>query len=227
MLPDKIQDDVVKLKELLEGSNLEYAKVLLKEGKPGFKPLAQSIVDNADTYMKQRYAAFNNAKYQYPKELEEKVTELMKNRILLNKDSRDIVKNIARIKDDLPLDKLKQDATFQAALNKQADQKLNFLKQNNIWDLKDIHLYIDKGFDEKINIQLWDKTFKQINEIKIGEKLINGEIVYGFVKLKNIECFSNNYKNTNKILYNLLTDKGTFIINNELIFDYNNCLNFE
>jgi len=107
------------------------------------------------------------------------------------------------------------------------DNVVNFLKQNNIWDLKDIHLYIDKGFDEKINIQLWDKTFKQINEIKIGEKLINGEIVYGFVKLKNIECFSNNYKNTNKILYNLLTDKGTFIINNELIFDYNNCLNFE
>jgi hypothetical protein len=31
-------------------------------------------------------------KYQYPKELEEQVTELMKNRILLNKDSRDIVK---------------------------------------------------------------------------------------------------------------------------------------
>ena len=143
MLPDKIQDDVVRLKELLEGSNLEYAKVLLKEGKPGFKPLAQSIVDNADTYMKQSYAAFNNAKYQYPKELEEQVTELMKNRILLNKDSRDIVKNIARIKDDLPLDKLKQDATFQAALNKQADQKLNFLKQKVIQANKTPEYYFD------------------------------------------------------------------------------------
>mgnify|MGYP001161530029 CR=1 FL=1 len=76
--------------------------------------------------MKQRYASFNNAKYQYPKELEEQVKELMKNRILLNKDSRDIVKNIAKITDDLPLDKLKQDTTFQAALNKQTDQKLNF-----------------------------------------------------------------------------------------------------
>jgi hypothetical protein len=41
------------------------------------------------------------------------------------------------------LDKLKQDTTFQAALNKQTDQKLNFLKQKIIQANKTPEYYFD------------------------------------------------------------------------------------
>jgi hypothetical protein len=96
-------------------------------------------------------------------------------------------------------------------------------KNNNFYtfnSFNDIHLYLDKGFQEEQQVELFDGSSKKIMDIQINDKLINGEVVYGIVKLKNIFCLEEkiNY------LYSLLTDKGTFKINNEIIDDYNSCI---
>lgn len=93
------------------------------------------------------------------------------------------------------------------------------LKKHNIKDFKDIHLYLDKGYHENVMITTNHFISKKIKNINIGDKLIGGEIVYGIVELKNISCLETNIK-----LYNLLTDKGTFKINSNIVLDYNNCM---
>jgi len=108
-------------------------------------------------------------------------------------------------------------------LNNIKDFILKIKKHNNFYtfnSFNDIHLYLDKGFIEDELIELFDGSSKKIIDIQINDKLINGEVVYGIVKLKNNFCLEENIN----CLYNLLTDKGTFKINNEIIHDYNSCI---
>jgi hypothetical protein len=60
------------------------------------------------------------------------------------------------------------------------------IKNNNILcinNLKDIHTFLDGGFEATTQIKLKNGTFKQIKDINIGDILYNNENVYGLVKI--------------------------------------------
>ena len=107
-----------------------------------------------------------------------------------------------------------------------------FNKENiNIQNLENIHEYLDDGFEENTKIKLC-KSNKLIKDIKIGDVLENGSIVYGLVQLEARKL--RKYKNKimpNK-LYHLLTTDGTFPIelkdlqkiNSVNVKDYNNLI---
>lgn len=123
---------------------------------------------------------------------------------------------------------------------------LNILN-NNIHPIKsfiDIHKYMDYGFSNKTKITLINQTCVNINEINVNDILENGEKVYGIVEIYGLDMPKNylynlgnynyvegylpmldNYKQfkTNKYnkLYNLLTDKGIFVVGNKIVEDYN------
>lgn len=105
------------------------------------------------------------------------------------------------------------------------DDKLNGLnKENqNIQNLENIHEFLDNGFEENIKIKL-HKNEKQISQIKIGDILENGSVVYGLVEIDARKL----RKYTNKIapnkLYNLLTTDGSLKINSVDVKDYNNLI---
>jgi hypothetical protein len=105
------------------------------------------------------------------------------------------------------------------------DNKLQILnkKNKNIHNLENIHEYLDDGFEENTEIKL-HKTKKKIKEIKIGDILENGTIVYGLVEVDAIKL--RKYR-TNKVpskLYHLLTTDGSLKINLVDVKDYNNLI---
>ena len=65
----------------------------------------------------------------------------------------------------------------------------NIIKIN---DLKDIHTYLDCGFNSLTKIKLQNGVYKEIKNIEIGDILENGEIVYGVVEI-NGENVSEQY----------------------------------
>lgn len=106
-----------------------------------------------------------------------------------------------------------------------------------------IHKHLDYGFTENTKVAVKDDLFININKIKVGDILANGEKVYGIVQIdgQNIDkqfkynlgenvfvegclVFNENERtkiNKYPILYNLLTDCGTFQIENTIFKDYN------
>ena len=102
------------------------------------------------------------------------------------------------------------------------DNKLTMLnkKNKNIINLENIHEYLDDGFEENTEVKL-HKTKKIIKEIKIGDILENGTIVYGLVEVDTIKL--KKHKVTSK-LYHLLTTDGSLIINSADVKDYNNLI---
>jgi len=102
------------------------------------------------------------------------------------------------------------------------DNKLTMLnkKNKNIINLENIHEYLDDGFEENTEVKL-HKTKKIIKEIKIGDILENGTIVYGLVEVDTIKL--RKHKVTSK-LYHLLTTDGSLIINSADVKDYNNLI---
>jgi hypothetical protein len=61
---------------------------------------------------------------------------------------------------------------------------INEIKNNskiNINNFKDIHTFLDSGFEEKTKIQLKNGKIKQIKDIEVGDILSKGEKVYGLV----------------------------------------------
>lgn len=66
------------------------------------------------------------------------------------------------------------------------------------YDNEFIHKYYDGGFTHDTKIRLFDKTYKNIDEIKVGDILYNNEKVYGTVEIKGddlIEQYSYNLGN--------------------------------
>jgi hypothetical protein len=105
------------------------------------------------------------------------------------------------------------------------DNKLNILnKQNkNIHNLENIHEYLDDGFEENTEIKL-HKTKKRIKEIKIGDVLENGTIVYGLVEIDTIKLRKYTTNKGPSKLYHLLTTDGSLNINSVDVKDYNNLI---
>lgn len=61
-----------------------------------------------------------------------------------------------------------------------------------------IHKYLDGGFVENTKILLSDYTSKIIKDIQVGDKLCNGEIVYGIVEIKGSDLIIINEYNLGK-----------------------------
>jgi len=105
------------------------------------------------------------------------------------------------------------------------DDKLNGLnKENkNIQNLENIHEFLDNGFEENIKIKL-HKNEKQISQIKIGDILENGSVVYGLVEVDTRKLRKYTNKITPNKLYHLLTTDGSLKINSVDVKDYNNLI---
>tara|TARA_A100001015_G_C14993986_1_gene715322 strand:- start:724 stop:1884 length:1161 start_codon:yes stop_codon:yes gene_type:complete len=88
-------------------------------------------------------------------------------------------------------------------------EELNHLKTYypNI-TFHNIHTLIETSYDPNTHIQLLDKTYVKIKKLKLGNILLNNDIIIGIVKLLNNR-------------YHILTNTGTFIHKNNLCNDYN------
>ena len=106
------------------------------------------------------------------------------------------------------------------------NNKLNILaKENkNIKYLENIHEYLDDGFEGNDFVSLLNSK-TPIKEIKIGDILENGSIVYGLVEIdtRKLRKYNGKFIKPTKI-YNLLTTKGNFVINSKNTKDYNNLI---
>ena len=101
-------------------------------------------------------------------------------------------------------------------------QALN--KENkNITNLENIHEILDNGFEENTEIYL-HKNKKQISQIKIGDILENGSVVYGLVEIEARKLRKYRNKRSPNKLYHLLTTDGRLIINSVDVKDYNNII---
>jgi hypothetical protein len=109
-----------------------------------------------------------------------------------------------------------------------------------------IHRYFDGGFFGHVPIKLLDGTFKNIQDIEIGDKLSGGESVYGVVEIngqdiiprpdlinmaevgRNLHCYTHptlekmdDCTDCSRQLYHLLTDTGSFYVNGIKFYHYN------
>jgi hypothetical protein len=101
-------------------------------------------------------------------------------------------------------------------------QCLNTANQN-IKKLENIHEYLDNGFEENTLINL-HKNSKQIKQIKIGDILDNGSVVYGLVEVEARKLRKYKNKIVPNKLYHLLTTDGSLKINSVDVKDYNNII---
>ena len=124
MLDQDIKPLAKKLKDILRESNLKFASALEQEGGDSYGKLAQLITEDADGYLKQRYAAFNNAKYQYPAEANEKAVQFMKQQALAN-DKENFLANAKTLAD-------RKNITLQEAQIELAKEKVELLKNQVI-----------------------------------------------------------------------------------------------
>lgn len=127
------------------------------------------------------------------------------------------------------------------------DETLNKVLNNKIYPISNsnsIHEYFDCGFNSSTKIRADNDLYVDIDKIKVNDILQNGEKVYGIVEIDGtnvvqqfrynlgenifVEGYAPNLKFINKEsidkehkLYHLLTDNGTFMIENTIIQDYN------
>ena len=104
------------------------------------------------------------------------------------------------------------------------DKLFKINKQNpNVQNLENIHEFLNDGFEETTEIML-HKTKKEIKEIKIGDILENGSIVYGLVEVYTRKLRKYLNKNMPNRLFHLLTTDGSLKINSVNVKDYNNLI---
>jgi hypothetical protein len=101
----------------------------------------------------------------------------------LNTTSKTIVVNNIVFTD---WDEIFQDSIRQVMNNNE------YIKLN---ELKDIHKELDSGFEKSTRIKLYNGEYKKIKDIVIGDKLQNGEKVYGVV-IVNGKNLSQQYRYT-------------------------------
>ena len=71
--------------------------------------------------------------------------------------------------------------------NSHLDKILNYRMDGltTIKNTSNIHRVLDGGFCENVPIRLFDKRIVSIKDIVLGDKLVNGAIVYGIVQIKS------------------------------------------
>jgi hypothetical protein len=98
-------------------------------------------------------------------------------------------------------------------------------QNENIKNFEHIHEFLNDGFEENTEITLYKNTKKQIHQINIGDVLENGSIVYGLVQIEATKLRKYSHKIMPNVLYHLLTNNGSLIINSIDVKDYNNIIN--
>lgn len=111
------------------------------------------------------------------------------------------------------------------------------LKDNNeiIKEPNKIHFYLDNGFTYNTNITLKNGTIKYINQIEVGDILVNNNVVYGLVEIeaKELYILPNEYlgltKSNNKFdkLYHLFTNTKKINIDSVNYGDYNSLIDLK
>jgi hypothetical protein len=130
------------------------------------------------------------------------------------------------------------DELYDNNLEKILNCKINN-KNNNyidiIKDSKNIHIYLDNGFPFDTNITLKNGIVKNINQIEIGDILVNNNIVYGLVEINATDLcilpreylgLTNINKKCEK-LYHLLTLSKNININSVIYGDYNSLIDLK
>jgi hypothetical protein len=123
------------------------------------------------------------------------------------------------------------------------DETLDELLNKTDFTKDQIHKHLDCGFTGHTKILLKSNNSSSLKNIKIKDILENGEKVYGIVEIDgkllanqykyilnkkvlegyslDLKCSKSKITNNYSKLYHLLTDKGTFKIENLVIKDYN------
>jgi hypothetical protein len=140
----------------------------------------------------------------------------------LNTSSKEIVLNGLEF---LDWDELHDDCLFRAlnlCASKMSDININKnLNTNSI----NIHRQLDNGFKSDFIIELRD-TNKYIRDIKIGDILKNGGMVYGLVEIDGSDLYKHlgNNSDYKEKLYHLLSTNQQFSSNGQIINDYNHII---
>jgi hypothetical protein len=90
-----------------------------------------------------------------------------------------------------------------------------------------IHVRFDRGFTKNTLVELQTGDKREIKDIDVGDMLKEGITVYGIVVMdgRDIQPFSRSLeKETDSLLYHLLTKEGYFYIEDVLYKDYNDCI---
>jgi hypothetical protein len=119
-----VQGQAKKLKDLQIKANTEYGSVLAKSKDEEFKNLGQAIIADADNYLKQRFAAFGNAKFKFDPTLNAQAVKVMENTIESNPELLKIVQRVAGTGD-------KNSAIFKQRLEEYAKVRLENLKKTS------------------------------------------------------------------------------------------------
>jgi hypothetical protein len=144
----------------------------------------------------------------------------------LNTSSKEIVLNGLEFLDwdELYDDKLER--VLNICVSRMANSNSNF---NNTNSKINIHKELDTGFLSDTIIEL-NNTNKYITNVKIGDILKNGGVVYGLVEIDGTDLnkslslgLGNHYFHSEK-LYHLLTTTQKFISNGQIINDYNHII---
>jgi len=124
------------------------------------------------------------------------------------------------------------------------DDTLNKILNKTHITKDEIHTFLDSGFAGNTKILLKNKCIHSLNQIEINDILENGERVYGVVEIdgktienqykynlgenkflegvsSDLECSKTKIANKYSKLYHLLTENGTYKIENINIKDYN------
>ena len=121
-----VRNEAKNLKQILKESNLEYGKFLSTEAADSYKRIGEDIIQDADGFFRQRFAAFNNPKFRFDPSTNKEAVETMEKVINSNKDLRMIVKEAAKTTDEAS-------EAYKTELKKQANNRLDELKKRIIY----------------------------------------------------------------------------------------------
>ena len=147
----------------------------------------------------------------------------------LNTSSKEIVLNGLEFLDwdELYHDKLERVLNICVSRMSNSNSNSNF--NNNTNSKINIHKELDTGFLSDTIIEL-NNTNKYISDVKIGDILKNGGVVYGLVEIDGTDLnkslslgLGNHYFHSEK-LYHLLTTNQQFFSNGKIINDYNHII---
>lgn len=121
-----VRNEAKTLKQILKESNLEYGKFLSTEVGDSYISIGKNIINDADNFLKQRFAAFNNPKFRFDPTTNKEAVKTMEKVIMTNDDLKTLVKNIANTTDE-------NSEIFKNELKKQANNRLEELKKRIIY----------------------------------------------------------------------------------------------
>lgn len=127
-----VQNEAKELKKILKESNTKYGNLLANSPDKAYKELSKLFIEDADNLFKQRFAAFDNKKFQYDPltgTVGKRAVQEIKNIILKNNDMKKIVAN--QTSEDLAKlgGKGDYEELFEKNLQSLAEQKIQGIKR--------------------------------------------------------------------------------------------------